>query len=195
MENLIQPIILKAKEKNLSIRKPTAKDRKLISKIVKKEDYLYGWKESTLNQLLIATNDDILSMMTFKIQPDNIYLNGIETRERYSNMGLASYLIDALIMIGRKLNKKNIQLYVAEGIDNQRAIKFYERRGFKLDEDTIDAQAEDELIQLTADYFDIETFEVEDDQIDEFSSDEDITVDDLKENIIDTFYPMILYLK
>lgn len=60
--------------------------------------------------------------------------------DAYQNRGLGSLLFQTVIEIARTLEKQRILLFGGVLVENKRAIRFYEKQGFKILGDYIDAE-------------------------------------------------------
>jgi GNAT superfamily N-acetyltransferase len=57
---------------------------------------------------------------------------GLSLADEYQNKGVGSILFPAIVDIARKFGRKRMILWGGVFRDNQRAIRFYEKHGFRL---------------------------------------------------------------
>lgn len=74
-------------------------------------------------------NGKIVSFLNYSLIYDRMEIEYIYTKDEYRNQGIASLLLNYLVKLGRESNCLNITLEVR--MSNERAIKFYEKNGFK----------------------------------------------------------------
>ena len=164
---------------------------------------MYGWKPKSDEQLILVGNDlksdisDIIGAVTYKINPLDIFIGGINIRKKYQGKKYGNLLIDALVKLAKDLGIKEIKLYVAGGASNEQAIHFYEKYGFFLDRNH--PEIEHLAIEKLKDFLinenpELYTEDVPENVIDDYLVSSEETLDDWIEEAINDWYPMKLII-
>lgn len=112
------------------IRKITDNDRKIIYQILEKEfNTIYKEDNSFSNWYIYELDHQIIGFINYDSIYEQAELEYIYVLPEYRNKGIATKLLEKMIDDLQSKNIKSITLEVR--CNNDEAIKFYEKNGFK----------------------------------------------------------------
>jgi ribosomal protein S18 acetylase RimI-like enzyme len=95
--------------------------------------YVQKFRAEVPNTKLIQVDNNFIGRVRVEYNLESIHVGGIQILPHYQNMGIGSKIFD-ILKSECQSNGKSITLFVHKV--NLKAIKFYERRGFKIISET-----------------------------------------------------------
>jgi len=111
---------------NLRIRKAVSPDSQALTELADELIHLDGWsnRDAMLKKSFQDPNCDI-----YVAEIDNVTIQNLIVKKNYRGLGIGSRLVERAVEETKDRNA--IEIHVWTEFDNERAISFYTKRGFK----------------------------------------------------------------